>query len=310
MKLGHTLTGVEIFRAGKWNQDQYTTDDLDEMVKAFDRVGFQPPVKLGHSTEPGAPAYGWVSKIWRKGEKLLADLAQIPTELYNMIKSGAYRHVSSEIFWQLKRDSQTFPRVLKAVALLGAEVPAVGGLKPLTANLSVPDGHVETYAMPFRMLEDDDDDDGEADMSTTLPSDRLDTMIRNYMHANPGIGYSAAAHAMQVTDEGRQLMAEYNHQKRFSDHTVLHRYKAFETCAGCSNQEGCRKGQMCVKEARRSAAGEGKYADPSAELTKRARQLMAEQSDKKLSFSDAAILARRADPALEAEYHSWLSHRR
>ena len=39
----YELDGVEIFRAGEWNGDTYTDEDLDRIVEASGQVGFTPP---------------------------------------------------------------------------------------------------------------------------------------------------------------------------------------------------------------------------------------------------------------------------
>lgn len=85
---GHTLEGVEVFAAGCWNQDCYDEGDLDSMVDAFEKVGFRPPVKLGHDSKSGDRAYGWVKKIYRKGKKLFADLVDIPPTSTNSSRTG------------------------------------------------------------------------------------------------------------------------------------------------------------------------------------------------------------------------------
>lgn len=128
---GKTLHAVEIFRAGTWNGDRYTLRDLDDMVAAFPDQGYRPPVKLGHSNQVGEPAYGWVENLRRIGEVLVADLVDIPKTVYDAIANRRFDAVSSEIFFNLKRAGRTFRRALKAVALLGAELPAVSDLKPL-----------------------------------------------------------------------------------------------------------------------------------------------------------------------------------
>lgn len=129
----YAIEGAEIFATGEWNGDQYTTADLDAMVAAFLKVGFQVPIKLGHAEEAGAPAWGWVRNLRRVGTKLVADFADLPEKLYEFIKEHRYDHISAEIYWNLKRAGKKFRRVLKAVALLGAETPAVSDLKPLRA---------------------------------------------------------------------------------------------------------------------------------------------------------------------------------
>ena len=130
------LKNVEIFRAGKWNGDKYTVDDLKEMVRNFDKVGFRPPVKLGHREASGEPAYGWVQSIRVVGDRLVADFMDLPKQIYNAIKNRRFDHVSAEIFWNLKRAGRTFRRALKAVALLGTETPAVSDLKPLRDSIA------------------------------------------------------------------------------------------------------------------------------------------------------------------------------
>lgn len=138
----HTQTfnieGVEIFAEGVWNGDKYTSEDLDQMIAAFDTVGFEPPLKLGHNSEQekdlmkdGHPAFGWVGRVYREGTKLLADFKELPQKLYEALKRGNYKTVSSEIFWNYRHDGQTLPRVLKAVSLLGADVPAVTSLEAI-----------------------------------------------------------------------------------------------------------------------------------------------------------------------------------
>lgn len=146
-----SILGVEIFKVGRWNGDDYQQSDLDEMVRNFNKVGFKPPVKLGHDEKSGDQAFGWIDKIYRKGEKLFADFIDIPEKVYKLIKDRGYDAVSSEVFWNLERNGKTYRRALKAVALLGAETPAVSDLAPLrTVVASLPTtgfGRLVTYTM-------------------------------------------------------------------------------------------------------------------------------------------------------------------
>ena len=156
------LQGVEIFRAGEWNGDKYSRADLDEMVRNFDRVGYRPPVKLGHKAASGAPASGWVKSIRRVGDRLVADLMDLPKQIYEAIKGRRFDAVSAEIFWNLKRSGKTFKRALKAIALLGAETPAVSGLKPLRESFSAEDlRHVHVYATSEHVATSEDETMGD-----------------------------------------------------------------------------------------------------------------------------------------------------
>lgn len=136
-----SIQGVEIFSCGKWNGDDYTKEDLNEMVKAFDenKAGARPYLKLGHDSkqkliqEDGLPAAGWVDKIYVNGNKLLADFVDIPGKIYALIESRAYRKVSSEIFWNITIGDKKYKRMLAAVALLGADTPGVMNLNDILA---------------------------------------------------------------------------------------------------------------------------------------------------------------------------------
>ena len=126
------LRGIEVFASGVHNGDTYTEQDLDDIVAAARELDFTPPLKAGHSEDKkGMPALGWARNLRREGAKLLADFTDMPQLVYDAIKDKRYNTVSSEVYWNLTRWAKTFRRALKAVALLGAEIPAVAGLKPL-----------------------------------------------------------------------------------------------------------------------------------------------------------------------------------
>lgn len=148
-----SIKNVEIFSAGVWNGDKYTTQDLDEMVNAFEenKVGFRPFLKLGHDRDQkilqnsGMPAAGWIGRVFRKGDKLLADFIDIPKKIFELIEKKAYRKVSSEIYWNINVEGKTFKRMLGAVALLGAENPGVMNLDDILANFGLKYDTIKNY---------------------------------------------------------------------------------------------------------------------------------------------------------------------
>jgi hypothetical protein len=127
------IFGVEIFAVGTWNGDEYTHKDLDDMVQAFKDTSqtIKPPLKLGHDDnqtilqQSGLPAAGWISNLYVKGGKLLADFIDIPNKVYDLLEKGAYKKVSAEIWWNASFNGRTYPKFLSGVALLGSEIPAV-----------------------------------------------------------------------------------------------------------------------------------------------------------------------------------------
>lgn len=171
------IPGVEIFAVGTHNGQPYTGKDLDDMVAAFTALTgeYAPPVKLGHSEkqpaledvpEGSAPAFGWVAALRRVGDKLVADLSAVPATLGELIKTGAYRYRSAEIWWDLDVGETTYRRVLKAVAFLGDTMPAVRTLKDIyklyrTHEAFAADDKGQQYQpVLFAVKDDDGADDG------------------------------------------------------------------------------------------------------------------------------------------------------
>ena len=164
------INGVEIFATGKHNGETYDTDDLDEMIRAFNEMDFQPPLKLGHDDSPGVPAVGYISRLWRNGNKLLADFVDINERVFALIKEKAFNRVSAEIYFNFERAGKKYRRALKALALLGATIPAVSGLKPLSEIFAGNSGdvHFSTegvwHAASAAQFTDDLDQSGDVKM--------------------------------------------------------------------------------------------------------------------------------------------------
>ena len=126
------LLNREIFSTGKHNGQNYTGEMLDDLVQASKELDYEPAVKLGHKDDDAAPAYGYVRNLRRMGEKLIADFFDLPEELYQKIMGKQYNRVSIEVYKNLERGGKKYRWALKAVALLGAAIPGVAGLRPLS----------------------------------------------------------------------------------------------------------------------------------------------------------------------------------
>lgn len=66
-----------------------------------------------------APAYGWVSKLWRDGKSLYAKFTDVKDNMMQWLKDKSYRDCSIALNGL----------VLRHVGVLGAGIPAVAGLK-------------------------------------------------------------------------------------------------------------------------------------------------------------------------------------
>lgn len=126
-----TIKDREIFATGKHNGLTIKPQDLDDIVEAAAEMDFRPAIKMGHTKDPGAPAYGYIENIRKVAGKLIADFVDLPGEVYDAIINKRYERVSAEILLGLERAGKKFRKVLGAVALLGSEIPGVAGLNKL-----------------------------------------------------------------------------------------------------------------------------------------------------------------------------------
>lgn len=138
--MSNRLHRAHIFSVGTWNKQTFDEAALDLIAGAFNDLSQagRVPLKFGHGESKdeqpfseGHPALGWVSRVWREGTQLFADFIDMPTAVFNAVKQGLYKFVSIELLKNAERDGKKYPFVLDAIALLGADIPAVSNLQDL-----------------------------------------------------------------------------------------------------------------------------------------------------------------------------------
>lgn len=144
--MSKSLHGAELLDVGTWpamtGPVTISLSAIDALVSSFDALGLsrKVPLKLGHNEDQpvtdGQPALGWVSRLWREGTKLMADFVDMPDVIHAAIQKKLYKTVSVEVARDVQAGTRKIPWVLEAVALLGADQPAVGTLKDLEALLT------------------------------------------------------------------------------------------------------------------------------------------------------------------------------
>lgn len=137
---------AEIFSVGKWNGDKYKLADLESMVSNFDALKdtVKPPAKIGHSEhqdllkKEGLPAAGWVDSLKMVGNKVIATFKDVPKVVKDLIDKKAYKRVSAEIYPSYKdpTSGKIFKNVLRAVAFLGSDCPAIDSLSDILKQYS------------------------------------------------------------------------------------------------------------------------------------------------------------------------------
>lgn len=134
------LNDVEIFASGNWRNGKavFTDNDLENLIENFNKLSdLKAPLKLGHTDKQkiaqngGLPALGYVTKLWRAENKLLANFSEIPKQIMELIKRKAYGRFSVEIMRNYTYRGNQYGNVLTAVALLGDELPAVQTIKDI-----------------------------------------------------------------------------------------------------------------------------------------------------------------------------------
>ena len=146
-----TVANVRVFSTGTWTDSagverDWTDADLDELVRAFN-AGYPGtvPLKAGHTPDTfnskiaeklgvpvelitgdiggkGQVALGRMATLEKRGNLLFATFERVPEPIAALIEAGLFSTVSVEVE---NSDSGDFRSALTAVAMLGAEEPAV-----------------------------------------------------------------------------------------------------------------------------------------------------------------------------------------
>lgn len=176
------LPEMEIFRAGTHNGDAFSEADLEEMAANFKALkdDLRPKLKITHAEDSnqeslaGLASYGDVMDVFVKTDaegkkRLFAKLSRVPLEVYDWIKEGRFAERSIELYPEFKLgtkdDSPTYKNVLKSIALLGHQMPAVTGMAPIKLEEclecqgtscfreKITEQKTEDYSQRFLMLE-------------------------------------------------------------------------------------------------------------------------------------------------------------
>ena len=134
---GHLPGGIEIFRAGTHRDDAGNTHtfsraQLEEMAATYNRALREAPLTVGHPKD-NLPAYGWVAKVYiNDAGNLAVDPDQVDAAFAEMVKAGRFKKRSASFYPPGAPHNPTPGKwYLRHVAFLGAQPPAVAGLKDI-----------------------------------------------------------------------------------------------------------------------------------------------------------------------------------
>ena len=127
-------TDVHIFSPGVQTSAQgvtreFTKQDLKQVANSYEPQRHEAPIRIGHQDDDKVPSWGWVKNVKMKGDDLYAEVEFSPL-MEDYVKNGLYRKVSASFY---SPESNINPEPgnwsLRHVAMLGAQPPAVKGLK-------------------------------------------------------------------------------------------------------------------------------------------------------------------------------------
>ena len=137
--------GIEIFKAGRAVDDSgvvhhFSEADVAGMAAAYDPALREAPLTIGHPAHD-LPAYGWVGAMRiNTGGRLVMDAVRVEPQFAEMVYAGRFRKRSAAFYppghANNPKPGHWYPR---HVAFLGAQPPAIAGLKDITFADS-PDG--------------------------------------------------------------------------------------------------------------------------------------------------------------------------
>ena len=156
---------LHIFKPGKHvamsgDSINFSEADLAATVLAYDPALHEAPLVIGHPKHD-APAAGWVESLAAATEGLIATPVQVDPSFAELVDKGSFKKISAS-FYHPNSPSNPVPGVyyLRHVGFLGAQPPAVKGLRPIELAdgeegvVEFADYGLETSASLWRRLRD------------------------------------------------------------------------------------------------------------------------------------------------------------
>lgn len=119
---------IEIFRAGDYGEKgTYNEKEISQIAEDYDPAVHEAPVTIDHAQS--GPAFGWVEKVYKNGNMLIARLRNLNEKFVDLVKNGSFKKRSIELYKKLEATGRPY---LRALSFLGAKPPEVKGLADIT----------------------------------------------------------------------------------------------------------------------------------------------------------------------------------
>jgi hypothetical protein len=130
------LKRIHLFKAGTHTAMSgqtldFSEEELRRAAQVYDPARHEAPIVIGHP-QTNAPAWGWVQQLDYADGELCATPHEVDEQFAELVKGGKFKKVSAS--WYLP-DAPNNPvpgsLYLRHIGFLGAQPPAVKGLKPV-----------------------------------------------------------------------------------------------------------------------------------------------------------------------------------
>lgn len=208
----HLPADIEIFRPGVHIDDagvehSFSEADVDGMVAAYDPVKREAPLTVGHPKD-NLPAYGWVKSLKKlPGGALAMTSHQVEPQFAEMVGAGRFKKRSASFYPPLAPNNPTPGKwYLRHVAFLGAQPPAIAGLKDIQFSEDDAGGAVSFSEPVTADLSPQEQDDMSKELEEQLAKAKKDLDAAN---AATAAAQSEAAAAKKKADEAAAQAASF-----------------------------------------------------------------------------------------------------
>ena len=126
---------IEIFSAGSHTDSDgraqtVTREYIENAASNFDATLHEAPIVVGHPKN-NLPAFGWVKSLRVNGDRLEAQFSDVDPEFEQLVSEGRFKKRSASFYVDPATAPANRTPYLRHVGFLGAQPPAVKGLRDI-----------------------------------------------------------------------------------------------------------------------------------------------------------------------------------
>lgn len=162
------LKAIPVFRTGQYPQGEFDEAFLQQLADSYDPTFHEAPNYLAHNDDAATSnlAFGWIKRLFVKGDTLLADFANVPRRFAELVLAGRIKKRSVEIYGDLAGKG---PYVRAVAWPLIPEVKALADVHP--TQVFHDDSHFHTIVFEEKEID-------MTDQTTYVTREEMELMLR------------------------------------------------------------------------------------------------------------------------------------